>query len=31
MTTYIKIGFVDTKDELLRVHEALVTQGFLND
>jgi hypothetical protein len=25
MTTYIKIGFVDTKDELLRVYEALVS------
>jgi hypothetical protein len=25
MTTYIKIGFVDTKDELLRVYESLVS------
>jgi hypothetical protein len=25
MTTYIKIDFVDTKDELLRVYEALVS------
>ena len=25
MTTFMKIGFVDTKDELLRVYEALVS------